>query len=176
MHGAHTQLFPKCNQVTCCPFLGELQVYTTMQHHSFRTTISAGSVLSSCTAMIAVMCPFGLLPNIYLFLFFFQHNSHYHCHQLLHHHHQDCEHHDGSKKFDNYCNLSMPNHAMQPHHHHHIQTTNPKKEKQWVTHTHIPISSERTEHKPRTTWICYQDHLLCQHVCVTVCVCESKLR
>ena len=88
----HTQLFPKCNQVTCCPFLGELQVCTTMQHHSFRTTISAGSVLSSCTAMIAVMCPFGLLPNIYLFFIFFRQNSHYHCHQHLHHHHQDCEH------------------------------------------------------------------------------------
>ena len=65
---------------------------------------------------IAVMCPFGLLPNIYLFVIFFRQNSHYHCHQHLHHHHQDCEHHDGSKKFDNYysyyCNLSMPNHAI----------------------------------------------------------------
>ena len=166
MHGAHTQLFPKCNQVTCCPFLGELQVYTTMQHHSFRTTISAGSVLSSCTAMIAVMCPFGLLPNIYLFLFFFQQNSHYHCHQLLHHHHQDCEHHDGSKKFDNYCNLSMPNHAMQPHHHHHIQTTNPKKEKQWVTHTHTYF---QWKNRTQTT---HHMILLPRSPSLSTCVCD----
>jgi len=69
----------------------------------------------------------------------------------------------------------MPHHAIQPHHHHHIQTANPKKQQAVSPHTHthcthIPITSERTAQKPRTTWFCYQDDLLCQHLCVTDCV------
>ena len=176
----HTQLFSNCNQVTCCPFLGELQVCTTMQHDIIVLEVpyQQGLSLFSCTAMMAAMCPFGLLPNIYRFLFF-QQNSHYHYHQHLQHH-QIVSIIMGSKTLItialiNCCNLSMPHHAMQPHHHHRIQTANPKKQKQWVHththHTHIPITSERTEQKPHTTWFCYQDHLLCQHVCVCVRLC-----